>query len=432
MPRISQPAEVIPGGDTRLGRGRRLGGAASPPGEPGVPIPAPPLPMQLTLLAVATLTIMAGTIVAPALPAIHARFADQPNAELLSRMVLTLPALACVVSAPVAGLLADRFGRRRLLVAYILLYAVAGSSALLVDGLTAILAGRFALGIAIGGIMTISAALVGDYFEGEARGRFFGLQQAATQLGGVVFVILGGLLADIGWRAPFAVYALALLIVPAAALFLSEPHRPTPAAGPAQPALRTPWPMIGLICVTAFLINMLFYSVPTQIGFYLGQELGLTRPSIAGWAIGALNLASAVTALNYARLRRWLAVAPTFALSLTLLAIGAGMAAVAGSAALLFAAMVVIGLGLGFAQPNILSAAVQLAPPASRGRITGIVTSSMFLGHFVSPIAGQPIIAEGGYRGLYLTVGGAFAVMAGAAAVAAVLVNRPRRPRHLE
>jgi len=181
--------------------------------------------LKLTLLFVATLTIMAGTTVAPSLPAIEQSFLSTPNVEIMSRMVLTLPSVFVALCAPVAGVLADRFGRKRLLLGAILLYSLSGMSGLFADSLAGLLIGRAFLGFAIGGIMTIGTALVGDYFEGPARERYLGLQQAFTQLGGVVFVVAGGLLADVHWRAPFAVYAVALLILPAALLFLREPAR---------------------------------------------------------------------------------------------------------------------------------------------------------------------------------------------------------------
>lgn len=184
---------------------------------------------KITLLTVATLTIMAGTTISPSLPALEAHFADVDGVKLLSRMVLTLPALFVAFCAPLIGGLADRYGRLRLLIGSILLYGLSGISGLFVDSLPALLAGRAALGIAIGGIMTLTTALVGDYFSGSERERYLGLQQAFTGIGGVVFVAAGGLLADYHWRAPFAIYAVAFAIIPAAIAFLTEPggRRPT-------------------------------------------------------------------------------------------------------------------------------------------------------------------------------------------------------------
>lgn len=87
--------------------------------------------LKLTLLFVATLTIMAGTTVAPSLPAIEQSFLSTPDVEIMSRMVLTLPSVFVALCAPIAGVLADRFGRKRLLLGAILLYSLSGISGLL-------------------------------------------------------------------------------------------------------------------------------------------------------------------------------------------------------------------------------------------------------------------------------------------------------------
>src|SRR5688500_7386335 len=76
----------------------------------------------LTLLCVSALTIMSGATIAPSLPAIEAHFAGTDNAALLSRLVLTMPALFIVLCAPLAGMIADRFGRRLLLIGSVSIY----------------------------------------------------------------------------------------------------------------------------------------------------------------------------------------------------------------------------------------------------------------------------------------------------------------------
>src|SRR5690606_32866450 len=74
-------------------------------------------PQKATLLLASALTIMAGATIAPALPAIETVFAAEPDAALLTRLVLTAPALAIAICAPFAGGLADRIGRRPVLLA---------------------------------------------------------------------------------------------------------------------------------------------------------------------------------------------------------------------------------------------------------------------------------------------------------------------------
>ncbi|MCZ4428270.1 MFS transporter [Agrobacterium sp. SOY23] len=387
--------------------------------------------LKITLLFVATLTIMAGTTVAPSLPAIEQTFLSTPHVEIMSRMVLTLPSVFVALCAPLAGILADRFGRKRLLLGAILLYSLSGMSGLFADTLAGLLVGRAFLGLAIGAIMTIGTALVGDYFEGPARERYLGLQQAFTQIGGVVFVVAGGLLADLHWRAPFAVYAAALLILPAALLFLTEPARnDSRSKAGGEQAFAVNWLLVAVLALAVFLVNALFYTIPSQLPFFL-RERGLFSGSIAGYAIGIFNLAGALAALNFGRLRARASVTAIIAAGLVLMATGFALLAMAGGLWSMLSALAVVGLGLGLVMPGIMSTTIMLAPLRLRGRIAGIVTASMFLGHFISPLASQPWIARFGFSTAYRDIAVIFAVMAGVAMISAVtqrwLVVRKRR-----
>ncbi|CVI57237.1 MFS transporter [Agrobacterium leguminum] len=377
--------------------------------------------LKVTLLFVATLTIMAGTTVAPSLPAIEQTFLSTPHVDIMSRMVLTLPSVFVAFCAPIAGVLADRFGRKRLLLGAILLYSLSGMSGLFAESLTGLLVGRAFLGLAIGAIMTIGTALVGDYFEGPARERYLGLQQAFTQIGGVVFVVAGGLLADLHWRAPFAVYAVALLILPAALFFLTEPVRSDSrikAGGEQDFAVN--WLLVGVLALAVFLVNALFYTIPSQLPFFL-RELGVFSGSIAGYAIGIFNLAGALAALNFGRLRARASVTAIIAAGLVSMATGFALLAMAEGLVAMLSSLAVVGFGLGVVMPGIMSTTIMLAPLGLHGRIAGIVTASMFLGHFISPLASQPWIARFGFAAAYRDIAMIFAAMAGLAVMAAIL-----------
>lgn len=353
---------------------------------------------KATLLLVASLTIMAGTTVSPSLPAIEAVFSSEPDVALLSRMVLTLPSLFVALCAPLIGGLADRIGRRRLLIASVLLYGLSGVSGLFVDSLGALLAGRALLGIAIGGVMTLVTALVGDYFAGAKRERYLGLQQAFTGLGGVVFVFGGGLLAELHWRAPFAVYALALPLIPAILRYLPEPRRFATASPVAEspPPQRLRLAPVVALCLLTFLINVAFYVIPSQLPFHM-RALEIGSPTSAGLALGLHNLVMAFTALNYGRLRSRLGIPAIFAIGLAIMAVGFALVSQAAMMTPLLVAMAIGGGGLGIVVPNLMSAAIALASPATRGRVAGAVAASMFIGHFISPIVSQPWIAHFGY-----------------------------------
>lgn len=369
---------------------------------------------KVTLLMVATLTIMAGTTISPSLPAIEAHFAGVEGVKLLSRMVLTLPALFVAFCAPLIGGLADRYGRLRLLIGSILLYGFSGISGLFVDSLPALLAGRAALGIAIGGIMTLTTALVGDYFGGSERERYLGLQQAFTGIGGVAFVAAGGILADHHWRAPFAIYAVAFAIVPAAMAFLAEPVRSAPnslqtTGNPSDRAVL--WLPVAALCAVAFFVNTIFYFIPSQLPFYL-RVVGIGAASSAGFALGLHNLVMAGSALAYGRLRARFSVPAIFMIGLCLMTLGFVLVAFSTTMPSILLAMAIAGAGLGVTIPNLMSGIIAQATPATRGRLAGMVTASMFIGHFTSPFASQPLIEAVGFQESYLAAACGLAALA--------------------
>lgn len=357
------------------------------------------------------MTIMASATITPALPGMQRHFAAEPHAELLVRLVLTLPGLAIMVSAPLLAKLSGRTGRVPLLLACLALYTVGGGSGLLLDSLPALLVGRAVLGIGIAGIMTTSTALIADHHDPEEHGRVLGLQGAAMGFGGVVALLLGGLLAALDWRGPFAIYllaipmlALVLRFVPDAPGQPADPTDTTTAASPWQPRL------LGLYALI-FIGVVVFYTVPTQAPFWLA-EVGGAGPAVAGALIAAVNLVMTLVGLNFRRLRaRWsfpvlaIAMFAAFAVGLVVL----GSAGALWTAAL---GMVVVGLGVGLQNPTVNGWLVSTASRGVRTRSLGLLTSALFLGQFSSPLIAQPVIDAVG-MGTTFVLAGALAAAVG-------------------
>ncbi|WKN44828.1 MFS transporter [Tunicatimonas pelagia] len=362
---------------------------------------------KLTLLLASTLTVMSGATISPSLPQIRDVFAATPNAEMLSRLVLTIPALFIAGCAPVAGYIVDRFGRKSLLLGSLALYAVAGSSGLYLDSLTAILVGRALLGVAVAGVMTTVVTLIGDYFEGEGRTSFMGLQAAFMGLGGVLFISGGGYLADIGWRWPFAIYFFSLLVVPLTIAYLPEPaptEKPNPTTGSA-PTDRFSPTTIALLFVVVIVNMIMFYMVPVQMPFFLSETIQVNNTR-AGVAISLMTFSSAVTSLFYRRIKARFGFYTIYALVFSFMALGYGLIAQSTTYTLVVVALLLAGVGSGLFLPNVNLQVMALAPPRLRGRLVSGVTSAMFLGQFLSPLAVAPLVQN-------FTLGDTFGLAAG-------------------
>ncbi|NJL22365.1 MAG: MFS transporter, partial [Leptolyngbyaceae cyanobacterium SM1_3_5] len=278
--------------------------------------------VKATLLLSSSLTVMAGATIAPSLPAMRDHFAAMPNADYWVRLVLTVPALFIAIGAPFVGTAIDRFGRKPLLAIAVLLYSVAGTSGALLDAIGLILVGRVLLGLSVAGIMTTATALIADYYSGAARAQFLGFQAGFMGLGGVVFLSLGGFLADINWRLPFLIYLLALLILPLVVFVLPEPNRISEiqtSAGDLTDAF--PWKIVGVTYGAALVSQIVFYLIPVQLPFYLKQLVN-ANASQSGLAIALATLFSAGSAIAYKSIKARLSFIGIYAIAFLSMAVG--------------------------------------------------------------------------------------------------------------
>jgi len=359
--------------------------------------------IKLTLLLLSGLTVMSGATIAPSLPVMLVHYSAVNNVEVLVRLVLTIPALFILFVAPLAGMFIDTWGRKKLLLPAMVIFGIAGSSGLYLDSLGAILAGRALLGVAVAGVMTSVTTLVADYFEGNSRARFMGLQAAFMGLGGVVFLISGGLLADIQWRLPFAIYTLSFALIPIAYFTLSEPVRKensnTSSEHPADTLDKidisddTPYNRVKpvtLIYSTALFTMITFYIIPTQLPFYLDNLAGI-NPSLSGIAIGTAILFSSVVALLYARIRRSFGYITILGMSFGFMGAGYLWISFIESYTLILAGLAVCGIGMGLSMPNFTMWLTSEVPASVRGRAVGGLTTAIFMGQFISPVISQPL-----------------------------------------
>lgn len=350
------------------------------------------IPTKAILLVSATMTVMAGAIVAPSLPNISEVFGDTPHIALLSKLVITLPALFIAIFSPIAGKIADRLGRMPLLLGSLLLYALGGTSAYLMNDIYLILLSRAVLGIAVAGTMTTVVTLAGDYFQGGERKSFLGLQGAFMAMGGVVFVMLGGVLADISWRTPFLIYLLSLPVAVAALRILKEPEiKQEDRQGTKKEGFGALPHIAWLIYINILLGMILFYMVPVQIPFLL-KDLGIEQNYLSGVAIGVGTFFSAVTSISYRKLSTKLSFPAFFAIAYLLIGGGYGLISVADGLTMVIVGLTISGLGIGMLIPNTNIWLLSILPERIRGFGTGISGTFLFIGQFLSPIAVRPVV----------------------------------------
>src|SRR5258708_19331468 len=165
--------------------------------------PASPRIVIATPIVASSLALIVSSVVNVGRPAFGRSFdADAAGLQWVVNAYL-LPLSALLLLGGAAG---DRFGRRRLLIAGVLLFAIASLACAVAPTILSLLLARFVQGGAAAVLMPNSLAILGQSFSGEAKGRAIGIWAATGAAAGAVGPVLGGWLIDVaGWRFAFLI-----------------------------------------------------------------------------------------------------------------------------------------------------------------------------------------------------------------------------------
>jgi ACDE family multidrug resistance protein len=173
------------------------------------------------LLLLATIFPILGTaLVSPLLDSLIEPFGTTPGNVGLMVSFVTGPAIVVI---PISGILADRYGRRPVLVTSLLLFGIGGSAIVLTNDFRVVLALRFVQGIGFGGIVPTITASIGDMYDGGKEVTGQGLRMMVNGISGAAFPLLAGALLALAWQYPFLLYAIALPVAAVVYLRFEEP-----------------------------------------------------------------------------------------------------------------------------------------------------------------------------------------------------------------
>lgn len=379
------------------------------------------------LVSLGLLSTMAVVLLAPAVPSMMQAFAGVPGAQQLVVFSLTCPALCVALLSPFAGMIIDRIGRRKLLIASLIAYPVFGTAPLYLSNLTDIIISRLGVGVAETVLMSASITMLGDFFSDLEREKFLAMNTGIASLSATAFFAIGGALASHDWRMPYAVYALAVVFLLAVLAFTWEPERHHSRRELDEAAMASgPFPIFRLlaICVVTIAGGIVFMLPQIEIGV-ISAAHGFTSPATAG-VIGAIgSVAMPVGAFTFSILRKRNVKIPT----LVVLAFGLGGAGLITMAAmsslpLLTLGMVIHEFGCGFMLTGLMTWVLGLLTYEYRGKGTGAYFSSFFIAQPISgflfgvvqhALGGSPLTAFYAFGGSAILLAVLLAIIQGVA-----------------
>ena len=348
---------------------------------------------------------MVFTLVVPMLSKISTSLAHSQVDAYMVKMISGVIGPAMVVGAAFAGVLADKIDRRPVMIGAGLLFALTGVAPFFLDSLPLILVARFATGMSAVAIATIGAAMVGDNFGEAQRPGWMGALAAVGMVTAVVSLPLAGLIADAGWRWPFLIYLSGFLIAVLSwvAMKPTAPKQRNEVPISAAGASARKYP-VGLI-ILALVLGALLNLPGIYISFYL-RDLGAGSPSSVGFALMLNALVAAMLSALYGRIRRRLSAGSVFQLGFGALAAGLSLLGLAHTYLLAVIGLRVMGVGMGWLSPNLMSAVADEVDEEHRGRAFGSVNAAMSIAPAVGVTAMEPLVSRIGIPGVLLATAG--------------------------
>jgi len=296
------------------------------------------------------------------------------------------------ICAPIVGGLSDQFGRRPVLLASLLGFALDYMFVAYAPSILWLFVGRIIAGV-MGASFTTGAAYIADVSTPEKRAQNFGLIGAAFGLGFIIGPVLGGLLGQYGSRVPFlAAAGLSMLNFLYGLLILPESLKPEnrrkfswKRASPVG-ALKhlQKYPVISGLIISLALLYVAMHAVQSNWSYYTMEKFQWNE-RIIGYSLGAMGLLGAIVQGGLIRL-----IIPKLGqkrgvyVGLFLYSLGFVLFAFARETWMMFAFMVPYILG-GIAGPSLQGIISTQVPSNEQGELQGALTSLMSLTSIIGP-----------------------------------------------
>lgn len=383
------------------------------------------------IMLLSSLTVMVGTALTPALPALGEVY----HLGNYVSWLVTAPALGVVATAIFFGWLIDKKGPYAVAVIGIFFYGLLGVIGGYMPNAALLFIDRFLLGAATAAIMSAGVALIANFFEGEKQLKIIALQGMSMEFGGVIFLSVSGMLSDISWKYAFYIYGLGFVALLMILLFVpkcgaagagnagagneaadtagadgvrtagagSADGIAAPAGEPAakNSSIRSTSTSskdvpVSLILVIAFLGMLMFFTVMVSLPIYLQTTLGYS-PAFTGYFLAALDLVSVLCAGLMPSIVKKVQEKGCLTIAFCGYGIAFTMYLLSGtSPVILWLGAIFTGVGFGFSTPLFNSLVVSKSTPQNKGRNISFCTMAMFAGQFlsallVSAFSGKPL-----------------------------------------
>lgn len=335
--------------------------------------------LKPTILSISMATVMAGAAISPALGLIAKAFPDA--SETMIKLILTAPSIMIIPFSFLSSYLTTKITKRTIIMIGLGIYLLAGIGPQVVPTIEWILALRLLLGAGVGLVMPLSMSLINDYFTGKERTQMMGYNSAFSNFGGILTMLLAGWLATFGWRVPFNVYFLGLMIFILIFFFLPKGEVQKPPKHKRK--TKMPRAVYGYALAMGG-VMLAYYSIATNMALFLEQNK-IGGATLAGTIVSFTTIGGMLTSLFLVQIELAL---KKFVIPIMLSGMGIAffMLSFTYNVPLIMISVCLVGFGQGSLFPIITLKAMDRVELHQADRVVALTSSFTFLGQFLSPI----------------------------------------------
>jgi len=339
------------------------------------------------IIAVLVLGVVGGSLVGPILPAM---LSPLGTTEENVGLVLSVYTFFALVFTPLLGPLADRFGRKRVIVPCTILFGFSGLMIAFSKVFWLVLLLRALQGIGVGGMMNTGVTLIGDMFSGERRAQAMGYRISFQTITNAFLPFISGGLATLAWFYPFYIYFLAIPLGFLVGFKLSfNPSSPEEEKLPRRTYISQLWKVVMhhksfWVFFSNFMAFVLLFSLVVYLPILIVKQMGLSTFH-AGLAISFGAGTAAIVSTQSGRIMRNLSEYLTITLGFVFCSLALSLIPFAANYPVILSIMIIWGSGFGLLMPTLNTCVTGLASSHLRAGVVSIFTTVLYLGQTVSP-----------------------------------------------